>query len=495
MDRILVLIAADTYAHADKALRSAGENAARPQRLSYGISLAGEPSATDAAAMHDLGLVQYIAPAYNSWQDMPALWRGESYVLIAHTGMRFAPNWDKRLLQCLRRCMPDTPRQAVLSGFLPSPADPVDAVSPVAAEGFDEQGRLCFRHGAPLRYARDPMAAAFLHPAFCFGPAAFFQELAEDKPPLFLAAYRRGWQIYTMNDPAIRTAWEVPVLPVKTPENVGRATGLSRFSSRYHVRLDTRQLSPMARTGIYTPDLTYPMHIPLRVRMQEAWREARTRSANCSPLIVTAYQTLAIPGESLPEEYYSRFLRLAALKNISVLCFADGEMGRRLLPVMPNLMEYKRRYALPIACDITPATELNFLKLSKMHLLLQGREKYLQHSHYVWMDFGYLRYPVYERVAVDWRELCTDKIVLATVNGLPDTSMIIVPQDKLQPLCQEITERCARPLATARLLLQETMLWQMMINDLPEWFTLIERPAAHRLFDKVLTPPEEFFDA
>ena len=486
MERILLLIAADVYIHVDKALRSARDHAANPQRISYGVSLREEPGEEDMAAMRELGTVQFVSPACNSWQDMPALWRGEGYVLIAHAGMRFAPNWDRDLLRCLARCPAEEATGSVLTGFLPTPSDAIDAVCPVAAEGFDEKGCLCLRRGVPLRYAKEPVRAAFMHPAFCFGPARFFQELSGEEPPYFLAAFRRKWRLYTLHKPCIRTAWEVSVFPVALPEGDTAQTGLNSFGTRFGMRLEQRQLSAMARSGVFTADLSFPMHVPMDVRLHEMMREFMNRRSRVTPLCVSAYLTLDVPGESLPEESLSRFVRLAALKNISLMCFASGEMGRRLLPVMPNVMEYKRRYGLPLQVDITPANALNFLKLSKMFLLLQGREKYLNHSHYVWMNFGYLRYPVYDRAAICWDTLCTDKIVIATVAKMPDPSMIVVPENMLQPLCQEITRLCADSLARNRMLPQEMTLWQLLLKEKPEWFDPMELGATHALFDLTL---------
>lgn len=491
MERILVLIAADAYVHVDKALRSAHDNAAHAQRISYGVSLQEEPESSDTAAMRQLGSVQFVSPAYNSWQDMPALWRGESYVLIAHAGMRFARGWDKALIRSLNRCRPETPLSAVLTGYLPTPSDTVDAVSPVAAEGFDEAGRLCFRKGVPLRYAREPLLSAFLHPAFCFGPAAFFQDMAGEAPPFFLGAYRRGWHVYTMDRPVIRSAWDVPVLPVGVPEEEAEQAVVSSFGTRFALRFDQRQLSAMARSGIFNADLSFPMHVPMRTRLMEAVREITFRRSTATPLCVTAYLTLEVPGESLPEESLSRFMRLASLKNLPMLCFANGEMGRRVLPVLPNVMDYKRRYGLPLEVDITPANALNFLKLSKMFLLLQGREKFLNHSHYIWMNFGYLRYPVYERAVLDWSGLCTDKIVLATVSQQADTSMIIVPEAKLQPLCTEITRLCADSLARTGMLPQEQQLWQQLLREKAAWFSPVELPMTRGLFDTTMATDGE----
>jgi hypothetical protein len=56
---------------------------------------------------------------------------------------------------------------------------------PRGGESFDDAGRLCFHRGTPLRYARAPLRSAFLHPDFCFAPAAFFQEMTEEDGPRF----------------------------------------------------------------------------------------------------------------------------------------------------------------------------------------------------------------------------------------------------------------------------------------------------------------------
>ena len=491
MERILVLIAAAAYADVSEALRSARDNAAHRQRLSYGVSLGQEPNDDDTAAMRELGSVQFVTPAINSWQDMPALWRGEGYVLIAHAGMRFTKHWDSALLRFLDRCRADRPMNAVLTGYLPTKADPVDAVGAVAAESFDEQGRLCFRKGVVLRYAKEPIHAAFLHPAFCFGPAAFFRDMAQEEPPYFLAAYRRDWQVFTLHKPVIYSAWEVPVLPVILPDNEAAQAALRRFGTRFAMRLEQRQLSAMARSGLFHADLSFPMHVPFATKLREAARELLLRKSPVSPLCVTAYLTLDVPGESLPEESLSRFARLASLKNLSLMCFVGGDMGRRVLPIMPNVMDYKRRYGLPLQVDITPANGLNFVKLSKMFLLLQGREKYLNHSHYVWMNFGYLRYPVYERAAFDWSQLCTDRIVLATISQQADTSMIVVPEGMLKMLCQEITRICSDYLARSHTLPQEQQLWQQLLREKSNWFSPIELPTTHALFDLTMDNSRE----
>ena len=490
MDRILVLMAADSYHDADRALRSARDAAASAQRISYGLTLMEEP---DQAAMQDmlaLGTVQFLTQSGDPWRAMPALWQGEGYVLIAHQGMHFTRHWDIALLHALRSCNHDKKRTHVLTGLLPSPADPVEAVAPVAARGFDGSGRLCFQPGTPLRYARHPMPGAFLNPYFCFGPAAFFQEMATEEAPLFLAAFRRGWTLHTLHKPCIHMTFALPLPPCEIPAEEGRATGLARFDAKYNVRLQEKRLSPMARCGIFTSDLRFPIHVPVMVKVQERLREMKCRTP--APLCVTA--RLNLPGEPLlPEESLARFSRLAAMKNLPLLCFADSSTARRLMRIHPNVLDYKSRYGLPVQTVLAEEEKLNFLRLSKIFLVAQGREKYLSHSHYAWIDFDYLPYPVYARASLDWQALCQDKAVIATVRGRPDPTMFVLPEHLIGPIGRGLLAICEEALQKGLPLPREEDAMSRLVEENPAWFTTIDRPRIGALLDMTMMTREEEF--
>lgn len=489
MDRILLLMAAEDYPQADAALRSARENAASPARVSYGLSLQQEPDENAHMAMRALGLVQFLCPGGTSWTDMEALWQGEGYVLIAHPAMSFTKNWDMQLLHSLRQCRRDSVFSTVLTGYLPRPKDPVDAVCPVAAESFDDQGQLVFQRGTPLRYATAPLRSAFLHPDFCFAPAAFFREMQGESDPLFLAAFRRKWEIYTLHRPVIHISDDMPLAPCRLPEEGD--TSLSRFEKRFGLRMATRQLSAMARQGVFTADLTFPIHVPYVVRGQEALRELMSRRGKVSPLCVTAYLSLPMDGPNMHEQYICWFGYLSRLKNLSLLCYGDGESTRKIMPMLPNVLEYKRRYGLPVEGDIPAGETMNYMKLSKPFILAQSREKFLNHSHYVWIDFGYLRYPVYERAAIDWANVCHDKIMLSMVDGVPDVSMLVVPDAMLLTLCREIAALCESELNSRGHLPMETELWLMLIKEHRDWFELIDMPGNRELFTLTMMSREE----
>lgn len=492
MDRILILMASHSYIQADQALRSARDNAASPERISYGLSLQNEPDAAGHKAMHDLGSVQFLCPGSSSWADVEALWQGEGYVLLAHPGMTFTKNWDMQLLRALRQCRRESVFSAVLTGYLPRPQDPVDAVCPVAAEGFDDQGRLCFQRGTPLRYATAPQRSAFLHPDFCFAPAGFFREMLGLEGPLFLNAFCRKWEVFTLHRPLIHTTDDMLLLPCDLPDlTEGRVPGLSRFEKRYGLRFATRQLSAMARQGVFTADLTFPVRVPYTVRLQEAFREVTSRRGKTSPLCVTAFVSLPVQGPSMQEQYLCWFGYLSRLKNLSLLCYGDGETARKIMPMHPNVLEYKRRYGLPLEGEVPPEEAMNFLKLSKPFILARSREKFLNHSHYVWIDFGYLRYPVYERACIDWSNVCRDKIMLSMVDGVPDLSMLVVPDAMLLTLCREIAALCETELQSRGHLPQETEMWLMLMREHPDWFEHIDMPGHRELMTMTLMSREE----
>ncbi len=494
MERILLMIAAPAYADAAQALQSAKSMALKPELLSFGLSLEQEPTEEEMASMAALGTAQFLCPAYSSWQGVEALWQGEGYILMGYAGMDFAKGWDRGLLRDLKRCQAGATRRAVLTGYLPRTQDPIDAVCPVAAESFDQGGLMHYHRGTPLRYAREPQPGAFIHPDFCFAPADFFRERGEEREPVFLRAFRTQWNVFTAHRPLIRLRWDEPVPPCDVQGyDAGRAGKLRQFEQKAGVRFEKRQLSAMARLGLFGGELHFPVHVPLGVKAQELIRRAAHRRSRVNPLCVTVHVTLPEPPPNLPEEYLGWFEYLTRLKNISLLCYADAEHIRRVSPIHPNVLEYKRRYGLPTQAQVEPQDALNLIKLSKPFLLGTSREKFLTHSHYVWMDFGCLRYPVYEQAFLDWESVCGERIVFAAVNGKPDLSMFTVPEKLVLPLCREIAARCDKALKADGHLPQEEALWAELVHDKPEWFQVRELPGYRELLTLLSLPRGEEF--
>ncbi len=478
MDRILLLMAAADFADAQTALYSAKENAANPAALSFGVTLENEPDAEAHALMAGLGAIQFLCPERDAWASMPEMWQGESHVLMAHPAMRFTPGWDRALLKELRRC-PATD-QNVLTGCLPVREDPLDAVCPVGADAFTVDGEMTFRHGTPLKYAEVLERGPFLHPDFAFAPAGFFRAMAEKgDEPLFLRAFAENWRLYALVKPVIRLVWDLPVAPCRvSPEH----PMCEEFRQVFGVDFCAGTLSAQSRRGMISEELNFRLKVPFMVKAREKlrlWQQQRAQNAGKypQPLCVTLYT------EGMPEETLRWLRRLAEMRHLPLLAYADPLLLRRITDFLPNVMEFKSRYMMDLPVDAPSILQ----KLSKAAILTKARDRELTHSHYIWLDADCVQVPYYAGTAFRFDQVCTDKIMIAMVNGQPDPTMFCVPENLLLTLAREMEARCLTVLGQRGDLPTETELWQTVIREHPEWFQLQVFPVARQLFTLLAT--------
>ena len=483
MDRILILLSAADFLDAQTALYSARENAAHPASLSFGLALENEPDDESQSLMAALGNVQFLCPETDAWASMPELWQGESHVLMAHPAMRFTTGWDQALLRELAHCPATDKSQNVLTGYLPVREDPLDAVCPVGADAFTVDGDLAFRHGTPLKYTLGAERGPFLHEGFAFGPAGFFRAMAESSAePRFLRAFAEGWSLYTLTRPVIRLVWDLSVDPCRVPPEHPLC---EEFLQVFGVDFRTGALSPQSRRGMVSEELNFRLKVPLRVRIQERlhlWKHARLQAMGKypQPLCVTL-----CTGEMPPET--ERWLRrLAEFKHLPLLAYADPLHLRQITDFLPNVMEFKARYMMDLPVDAPQMLQ----NLSKAAILAKARDRELTHSHYIWLDADCVQFPLYHATAFRWDRVCTDRIVIAMVNGQPDPTMFSVPDALVLTLAREMEARCLTYLNQRSDLPTEQELWQLIIREHPEWFHLQVTPVQRQLFTR-LTMDEE----
>ncbi len=483
MDRILILMSAPDFADAQTALYSANENAADASLLSFGVVLENEPDDEAQGLMAALGRIQFLCPEQDAWASMPELWQGEGHVLMAHPAMRFTKGWDKALLKALRAC-PETDKvQNALTGCLPVREDPLDAVCPVGADAFTVDGEITFRHGTPLKYTVGAERGPFLHEDFLFAPAGFFRMMAEESPdPRFLRAFAEGWNLYTPVDPVIRLVWDLPVRPCRVPPEHPLC---EEFCQVFGVDFRTGSLSPQSRRGMVNEELNFRMRVPFPVRVQERirlWQQQRRQSGGKAPqaLCVTLYTA------DMPEETLRWLRRLAGLKHLPLLAYADPLLLRKITDFLPNVMEFKPRYMMDLPVDAPQVLQ----HLSKAAILAKARDRELTHSHYIWLDADCVQVPLYQGTAFRWEQVCTDKIMIAMVNGQPDPTMFCVPDGLVLTLAREMEARCLTYLNQRGDLPTEQALWQIIIREHPEWFQLVVTPVARQLFTRLTTEIE-----
>lgn len=479
MDRILILMSAAEFADAQTALYSARENAAEPENLSFGVTLTYEPDDESQALMAALGRIRFLCPENDAWRTMPELWQGEGYVLMAHPAMRFTRAWDKALIRELRGCTGTDHLQCALTGYLPVREDPLDAVCPVGADAFTVDGELTFCHGTPLKYTAGAERGPFLHESFAFAPAGFFRALADSDDPRFLCAFDAGWHLYALSKPIIRLVWDVQTPPCRVSPDDPRCEG---FAQVFGVDFRTGTLSAQSRRGMLSEELNFRLRVPMSVRLRERMRLSRQHRMQASgkapqPLCVTL-----CPPE-MPQESMRWLKRMAGLKHLPLLAYADPLLLRKMTDFLPNVMEFKARYMMDLPVDAPQVIRT----LSKASILARARDRELTHSHYIWLDADCVQAPLYAGTVFRWENVCADKIVIAMVNGEPDPTMFCVPDALVLPLAREIEARCLACLSQRGDLPAETEMWQMLIREHPDWFRLRVTPVKRQLFTLLTT--------
>ena len=411
--------------------------------------------------------------------------QGEDFIFFVPSGTDFARHWDLSLPALWRRLKE---ANALLTGYLPRETDPHGPL-PVAAEGFDEQGRLCLGPGAPLNHCARPQPAAFLHPHLLFGSQNALKQLwqQEGPEPLFIKAFAADLPAYTLNV-RLFTHPQMPSIPPQSPwAPFEEDTPLSRFEEEFGLRWDSRRLSAHARLGLWGE---YPLRPgPLRI-VHEALRRHRLRKQPAQPLLVTAWREMACAVPSLPGEYESRFRHLARLTELPLMVYAGESDLRRIQQWHHNVYAYRHRYGLPIEKIWEPEEDFRQFLAGKVFLLQRSLNAQPHYTHYGWINFGYQRWPLYPRTAFDWQPLCDERTHLARVKGKLDPSLIMIPREQLPVLCGEIL-KAARDGIDAGALPEEAALWEAVIARRPELFTLHDLSRPRQLLRLCLGHKEE----
>lgn len=469
MERILILMQAANWAEATEALTSARENALHRNALSYALVLPEAPTSPEECNMAAFGALQYLVSPEMTFAAMETLWHGERYALLAHPAMRFERDWEKKLLRALNDC-PVENAQAVLTGYLPAQDDPIGAVCPVAAERIDPDGTLCFAHGMPLTLAAHPMPGAFWHPDFFFARAGFIRAMAQGSGTAFLRAMVQGWQCCTLNQPVITLTHDLPVPPARIDpqEDV-----LAQLKEEYGVDFAAGTLSAAAKRGLKSNSLDMTLAVTPLMRIKSAVQRRRRKRTDPMPLCVT------VCPASLDEEGMHWLRQLTQMQDLALLCYAEGLKLREVAEFHPNVLEYKPRYALPMPTGKPPL-------FSRAAMLSAARDRVLSSTHYIWMAPDCVRYPLYTGMALPWKRLCGEKIVLASVRNCLDLSMVVVPDKQIKPLMSAIGEQLRALLAAGTIPETEETLWTGIVKEHPDWFEFRALPVEKQLFTFLL---------
>lgn len=479
MDHILILMDASTFADARGAVISAVSHADNPDGLSFGFTLQEEPAGESAETLNALRANWLLRTGEDLWASMERFWGGEDYVLLAHPAMRFAPGWDAKLLQALSMCRPRQLATCALTGCLPTASDLLHEVCPVGAGAFESDGTLTLQQGMPLRHVKAPVRSPFLHPDFCFAPAGFFRAMTRSEEPLFMQAFRKDWEIYTLHDPVIELQWNLPAPPVFIPADHDLCAD---FQQLFGVDFARKKLSGRARRGLMSETIVRPRRYPVALRIREWWRHLDHRIRNFSFLQSHADQVsprciTLFMGET-DDETLLWFRQLVELKNVSLTAYVPTVLKRLVMDFVPETCDLHQQHFITL-----PGQSLEAMApISKPSLLAAARDHLLDPSHYVWIDPDCIRYPVYQKAYLDWEAICGSEIVMAMVNGQPDTTMFSVPQERAHDLADAFRANALRIFSERGTIPTEAELWSCVIIDNPDWFSFINMPACGLLY-------------
>ncbi|MBQ8161972.1 MAG: hypothetical protein IJ083_14695 [Clostridia bacterium] len=473
MDRILLLLASNSFSDVSATLRDAMEKAKDRENISIGLSLGEEPGEEEAQEMAGYGELTYLCPGSDSWHDARRFWRGEALIMVSQAGMGFTKGWDAQMQRTLRSLGP----HAALTGMPPYIWHVMNTMWAVGASKV-EDGYLTLHRGAAMHLTTAPQRTPFLNPGFCFAPAAFFRLVAEDQEVPFLMAFAQGWKLYTLHLPLLSMSMHIQLPEVRLPDD-----GVTEaFLAEYGFQRKKREIRPSAAAilGLARQNLIIERKMPLNRIVRQRLLYTGERSGKRMPLCVTCFLTLPVSDGRLGvQQFY--FRQLCEAKNLPLMCFAEKEMLMRVQNVLPNTLEFRRSYGIRAEGQLDGERVFHWLSLSLVHFLESARSTYTAYTHYIWLDPDVLRCPVWEGVNFQWQGVCTNQIVLARVREELDLSMIAVPTELLAKLARAVEALVEDSVRRDGVWPDVHEMWKKLIWEHPTWFRVLELPARREM--------------
>ncbi len=438
----------------------------------------------------------------------------ETYFLHLMGEHGFAPKWDARLYDALRRVSgpalvsasvsppvggvpapvadddADTrvyDRAALGAAPLPHPAVEAEAYLPALADRFEDNAVQIVR-GLPLVCAAGPVRTLVADPALLFGTVDFLRRAEPALATLSIAAYVAGFSVYALPDAPLWPLAEPPRRWLRRPvADALPGTTLSRFEQLAGFRYDRQRAGVRTTWGLFGAEDVYPQRLPRGLRLAQHARATRMRlSERYMPLLVTAFVDLPSPRRPVAA-YILRFGFLKAVESLPLLLYTGGAQERLLRAGFPNTQSYPDNAVLPRSLMGMGMSPTDHFRRSKPLLMLRAASRRPEFTHAAWVDMDILPHPVCAEAVPSFSRLMDDRIHLATVDGVPDPSFAVVPVDLLRRLCSR-TKALTQLDAELKRGWSEELLWTRLIEEAPDLFVLHPMPRRRLLFLTVFDP-------
>jgi len=357
------------------------------------------------------------------------------------------------------------------------------ALKEVLADGSVSIGR-----GLALVCATEPVKTLVIDPAFLFGPITFLMEGEPlDLDSLSLSAYLTGFAVFVLHE---TIAWQLQGYPpnvLRLPAETMPGTTLSRFEQLLGFRTGERRCAAKTAMGLFGPEDTYPQRMPGKLLLSHKARSAKMHLLETHmPLMVSAFIDLPNPRVT-PAFYLLRFGFLRRIQSLPLVIYTGGSQERALRAAFPHTQSYPDNMLFPKKLPENSMKPEEAFARSKTLLMERAAKRQVEFTHAAWVDMDILPHPVCAEAVPDFSSLMDDRIHIATVNGIPDPSFVVVPVDRLASLTR-LVQSITQLDAELKRGFGEPVLWERIFQKKPQWFAIHPTPRRRLLFMTAFDP-------
>lgn len=405
------------------------------------------------------------------------------YTLCLMGEYDFQPRWDQEFL---RRFGKLSQRGALMTGMIGAAEEPLppQPYLPGLSERFGAEGTRLVR-GLPLVQSAAPPPTLAVNPTLLFARTETFRRMDLRPDTLSFAAYGEGIPVYALDRAAL---WplrreEAGVLRRPLPESTPAATA-ARFEQLAGFRREEngeKRSDLRAQWGLFQQEGAYAQTLPAGLKWeQRGKRLLSSGNKRRQPLLTTCF--IDLPRRRKPvQSYLLRFRFLAALRETPLYLYVGGAEERGLRSAFPNARGYPDASLLPRRYLSEGMTKEEWMRRNKIFLLEKTSDQHPDYDYLAWVNIDALKVPVCPEVEPDFSSMMDGRVHLATVEGRPDLSFVLVPRELVRVLRRQ-TEDLTQLDAELKRGFSEEALWERLYRKTPERFCLHPMPRRRLLF-------------
>lgn len=451
----------------------------------------------------DENLFLYLAGAHDfslHWdKQLYALWRRYDRQTLFTSSLTPAALHDAQpqnaasRLSSLRKSLPELKKRLARPKEAPAVIAPEHTVSAAAPAGAEAHlpalkevlpdGSVTLGKGLALVCVQQPVHTMVIDPSFLFGSVSFLREGGQLLPDSFsLEAYLKGFSVFALHKVILWPTAAQPAqrLMLPSPETLPGTT-LARFEQLLGFHNGERLCSAKAAMGLFGHEDTYSQQMPNKLALAQKARAARMHLLEQRmPLLVSAF--IDLPNPRVASAFYLlRFGFLRRISSLPITLYTGGSQERALRASFPNTQSYPDGSLLPRTLLQQGMKAEEWFARSKMLLLRRTAVNHPEFTHAAWLDMDVLPHPVCTEAIPDLSGMMDDRIHLATVNGVPDPSFILVPVEYLAPL-EKLVVSITLLDAELQRGFSDAKLWERIYHKKPAWFAIHPMPKRRLLF-------------